>query len=120
MPAILFAYLLVPAACATQGSRLAVPAPRIVAWNGQFECALTSVANQGFMIIRDPQHPDQFEARRHNTPQSDILLVGVGILNDSARVGGVPVSNDDTRPPSRDARDAARILAEDCPPRPLR
>ena len=120
IPPIPFVCLLVPAACAPHHSGIAVPDSRIVVRNDQFECALTSVANQGFMIIRDPQHPDQFEARRQNTPQPDILLVGVRIVNDSARVGGVPVSNDDRWPPSREALDAARKLADDCRPRPLR
>ena len=111
------ALLLVSTACATHGP--VVSQPGIAVRNSQFQCALNSATNQGFVVTRNPRLPDQFEARRDNTPQPDILLVGVHVSNDSARVGAVPVSNDDRVPASRNARDATRQLTADCPPRPV-
>ena len=110
------ALLLGSTACATHGPVVSQPA--IAVRNSQFQCALNSVTNQGFVITRDPRLPDQFEARRDNTPQPDILLVGVHVSHDSARVGAVPVPNDDRLPGSRTARDATPQLTVDCPPRP--
>jgi hypothetical protein len=116
LPAML---LLLPTACATHGSGHVTSQPEIAVRTRQIQCALNSLSSQGFVITRDPLHPDQFEARRDNSPAPDILLVAVHLSNDSARVGAVPVSNDDRLSVSHDAQIAAQRVHAECPPRPV-
>ena len=116
LPAVL---LLVPAACAAHSAGHVTSQPALAARTRQMQCALNSLSSQGFVITRDPLHPDEFEACRNNSPAPDILLVAIRLSNDSARVGAVPVTNDDRLSASHDAQIAAQRVHAECPPRPV-
>ena len=83
-------------------------------------CAKLAAVQLGFSVRQDPLRPEQFEAYRRGWVGTDLLLVGVGVRDDTARVGATPLAGDERYPVSADARVAAGKLMEMCPPQPLR